>query len=86
MAEDLGLKGLVAGHGQQVERRLLSVAEEKILADGDAQDLADHVTVGDGVGGLVGHPGIGDVQPVQQGEGLQFHGGTALRRRSGADL
>ena len=85
-AEDLGLEGLAAGHGQQVERRLLPVAEKQVLADGDAQHLADHIAVGDGVGGLVGHPSIGDVQPVQQGKGLQLHGGAALCRGGGADL
>ncbi len=55
MGQVLGVKGLIRPHEQQVKLGFLPVAEEEVLADGHAQDLADGGALLHGVGGLAGH-------------------------------
>ena len=82
-----GLEGLVAGYHEQIEARLLPVAQEQIFADCGVQAGVDDVAVLHGIGlhpAVVGAPEL-DAQLVQQvvGADLFFQppgavGGTAL--------
>ena len=87
-AEVLGVKGLVLRHGQQVEIGLLAVAEEKVFADADAQRVRNGGAGLHGLGRLVLHPAVRDVELVQQGEALQnlfraLGGGGGVNFRNG---
>ena len=87
-AEVLGVKGLVLRHGQQVEIGLLTVAEEKVFADADAQRVRNGGAGLHGLGRLVLYPAVRDVELVQKGEALQnffgaLGGGDGVNLRNG---
>ena len=61
----LGLEGLVPRHHQQIELRLLAVAQKQVFADFAPQDGFDPEAVLHGVRVVVVHPGEGDGQLLQ---------------------
>ena len=68
MGKLFGFEGLVPGHHEQIEVRLLPVAQEQVLAHGGIQTGIDHMAVLHGIGlhpAVVGAPEL-DAQLVQQ--------------------
>ena len=86
MAQILGDKGLVLGHGQQIKGGLLTIAQHKIFADADAQYIGDDGAVFHGVGNVMRHTGIGDVQLLQQGEGCLLLSAAVVGRGRGVNI
>ena len=71
--QEFGFKGLVARHHQQIELRLLAVAEKQIFADLRAQDRLYLLAELNGVGVVMVNPDKGNgqlLQPVIDGKFL----------------
>ncbi|MFR1474479.1 MAG: hypothetical protein ACLSB9_01450 [Hydrogeniiclostridium mannosilyticum] len=70
------MERLVAGHGEQIKRRLLAVAEKEVLADGALQRFAD--------GGAVLHRGGGVVLKADVGDAEESSAAKTVPTRSSA--
>ena len=66
--EILCVERLVAGHGEQIKRRLLAVAEKEVLADGAVERFADGGAVLHRGGGVVLKADVGDTEGVERGK------------------
>ena len=78
--------GIILMDGKEIG--LLSVAEEKIFADADTQRVRNGGAGLHGLGRLVLHPAVRDVELVQKGEALQnffgaLGGGGGVNLRNG---
>ena len=76
--EEFGLEGLVPWRHQQVEVRLLLVAQEQVFTDLGAQHLLHLVADLNGVGVVVLHPDVGDIQLLQPVVDGQLLGDAAV--------
>ena len=80
--EVLRFKGLIPGHAEEIELRLLAVAEKEVFADGAAQDLLHRPAFLHVVGGVAADPVIGDVQGAQKRKGRLLLGEELPLRRA----
>ena len=81
--EKFGLEGLVPGHQQQVEIGLLPVAQKQVLADVSAQHLFHLMAELDGVGAVVVHPDVWNIQLLQPVVDGKFLGDAVVRGPGG---
>ena len=80
MAQILGMKGLIFGHGEQVKARLLAVAEKEILADAHAQRARHSGADFHGLRLFMLNALIRDVQGIEQRIACHRALGGMLRR------